>query len=130
VSRDFKTANVFRAEGGLLKVGDFGVSTVLSSTLALAKTAIGTPYYISPEICLNRPYNAKVRVFLLRLTQCVSRAKIPSNKLVPHYFEGDKPSERAAFKIVPQRSKVNGERWWGLGSRQTSGRWGACYMRC
>lgn len=48
------------AEGGLLKVGDFGVSKVLSSTLALAKTAIGTPYYISPEICLNRPYNAKV----------------------------------------------------------------------
>lgn len=48
------------AEGGLLKVGDFGVSKVLSSTLALAKTTIGTPYYISPEICLNRPYNAKV----------------------------------------------------------------------
>lgn len=59
-NRDFKTANVFMAEGGLLKVGDFGVSKVLSSTLALAKTTIGTPYYISPEICLNRPYNAKV----------------------------------------------------------------------
>lgn len=58
--RDFKTANVFMAEGSLLKIGDFGVSKVLSSTLALAKTAIGTPYYISPEICLNRPYNAKV----------------------------------------------------------------------
>jgi NIMA (never in mitosis gene a)-related kinase len=59
-NRDFKTANVFMAEGGLLKVGDFGVSKVLSSTLALAKTTIGTPYYISPEICLNTPYNAKV----------------------------------------------------------------------
>ena len=58
--RDFKTANIFMAQGGLLKVGDFGVSTVLTSTLALARTAIGTPYYISPEICLSRPYNAKV----------------------------------------------------------------------
>ncbi|KAK9916124.1 hypothetical protein WJX75_008944 [Coccomyxa subellipsoidea] len=60
--RDFKTANVFMAEGGLLKVGDFGVSKVLSSTLALAKTTIGTPYYISPEICLNTPYNAKTDI--------------------------------------------------------------------
>ncbi|BDA43989.1 probable serine/threonine-protein kinase Nek1 at N-terminal half [Coccomyxa sp. Obi] len=65
ILRDFKTANVFMAEGGLLKVGDFGVSKVLSSTLALAKTAIGTPYYISPEICLNRPYNAKADIWSL-----------------------------------------------------------------
>ena len=58
--RDFKSANIFLAEGGVLKVGDFGVSTVLASTLALAKTAIGTPYYISPEICMSCPYDTKV----------------------------------------------------------------------
>jgi NIMA (never in mitosis gene a)-related kinase len=72
-ARDFKTANIFMAEGGALKVGDFGVSTVLASTLALARTAIGTPYYISPEICLSRPYNAKVlRTRLYQLhAQCI-----------------------------------------------------------
>lgn len=59
--RDFKSANVFMAEGGIVKVGDFGVSKVLADTLALAKTAIGTPYYLCPEICMSRPYNAKVR---------------------------------------------------------------------
>lgn len=68
--RDFKTANIFMAEGGALKVGDFGVSTVLTSTLALARTAIGTPYYISPEICMSRPYNAKVLCASL-LRQCI-----------------------------------------------------------
>lgn len=97
VGRDFKTANVFRAEGGLLKVGDFGVSKVLSSTLALAKTAIGTPYYISPEICLNRPYNAKVRVLLLQVTQPFPTARHSSSKPVPPRFEEAKTSGRGAF---------------------------------
>ena len=59
--RDLKPQNVFMSSGGVLKLGDFGVSRVMDSPAALAKTAIGTPYYISPEICSNKPYNAKVR---------------------------------------------------------------------
>ena len=58
--RDLKPQNVFMSTGGILKLGDFGVSKVLASGVALARTAIGTPYYISPEICQNRSYNAKV----------------------------------------------------------------------
>jgi NIMA (never in mitosis gene a)-related kinase len=27
--------------------------------MELARTAIGTPYYMSPEICERRPYNNK-----------------------------------------------------------------------
>ena len=44
----------------MLKLGDFGVSRVMDSPAALAKTMIGTPYYISPEITRCKPYNAKV----------------------------------------------------------------------
>jgi len=29
------------------------------STVELARTCIGTPYYLSPEICEARPYNNK-----------------------------------------------------------------------
>lgn len=42
-----------------------------SSTVELARTCIGTPYYLSPEICENRPYNNKryyyvvINIFLL-----------------------------------------------------------------
>ncbi|WIA14899.1 hypothetical protein OEZ85_001614 [Tetradesmus obliquus] len=57
--RDLKSQNIFVSSGGLLKLGDFGVSKVLGSTAALASTAVGTPYYLSPEICQNRKYNQK-----------------------------------------------------------------------
>jgi serine/threonine protein kinase len=64
--RDIKTQNVFMSSGGLLKLGDFGVSKVLASTMQLAATAVGTPYYLSPEICSNKRYNQKV------LSRCVA----------------------------------------------------------
>ena len=58
--RDLKPGNIFMSSGGVLKLGDFGVSRVMDSPAALAKTMIGTPYYISPEITRCKPYNAKV----------------------------------------------------------------------
>ena len=37
----------------------FSIDMLLFSTMELARTCIGTPYYLSPEICENRPYNNK-----------------------------------------------------------------------
>merc|ERR1719486_1351263 len=55
--RDLKTQNLFLTSADRLRVGDFGISKVLESTVAFAKTAIGTPYYLSPEICQEKPYS-------------------------------------------------------------------------
>ena len=63
--RDLKTQNIFMSSGGILKLGDFGVAKVLSGTDALAATAVGTPYYLSPEICQNKKYNAKSDIWSL-----------------------------------------------------------------
>ena len=41
-----------------VKVGDLGVAKKLIET-NFAKTFIGTPYYLSPEICKELPYNNK-----------------------------------------------------------------------
>jgi len=41
----------------ILKLGDFGVAKVLSSTLDLAQTQIGTPFYMAPEVFRNKPYS-------------------------------------------------------------------------
>jgi serine/threonine protein kinase len=56
--RDVKTQNVFVGGDGALRLGDFGISRALGSTAELAMTAVGTPYYLSPEICRGRPYVA------------------------------------------------------------------------
>ena len=57
--RDLKTQNIFLTSQGDIKIGDFGIARVLQHTYDCAKTAIGTPYYLSPEICQEKPYNQK-----------------------------------------------------------------------
>eukprot|EP00794_Sanderia_malayensis_P007278 gene7278-8089_t len=63
--RDLKSQNIFLTKHGIVKLGDFGIARVLKSTVELARTCIGTPYYLSPEICENRPYNNKSDIWSL-----------------------------------------------------------------
>ncbi|KAM4795378.1 serine/threonine-protein kinase Nek5 isoform 2-T2 [Rhinophrynus dorsalis] len=64
--RDIKAQNIFLANNGTLaKLGDFGIARVLNNTMELARTCVGTPYYLSPEICENRPYNNKTDIWSL-----------------------------------------------------------------
>ena len=49
--RDLKTQNIFLTSKNEVKIGDFGIARILQHTYDLVKTAIGTPYYLSPEIC-------------------------------------------------------------------------------
>ncbi|XP_071990589.1 serine/threonine-protein kinase Nek5 isoform X2 [Engystomops pustulosus] len=64
--RDIKAQNIFLANNGTLaKLGDFGIARMLNNTMELARTCVGTPYYLSPEICENRPYNNKTDIWSL-----------------------------------------------------------------
>ncbi|KAJ5073401.1 camk family protein kinase [Anaeramoeba ignava] len=65
IHRDLKSANIFISKKGLLKIGDFGISRILSNTYEKAKTLIGTPYYISPEILENKPYSFQSDIWSL-----------------------------------------------------------------
>jgi len=63
--RDLKSANIFLAVGGSIKIGDLGVARVLGTESFFAKTCVGTPYYLSPELCEDKPYNDKSDMWAL-----------------------------------------------------------------
>ncbi|KAM4730659.1 serine/threonine-protein kinase Nek5 [Anableps anableps] len=64
--RDIKSQNIFLTSGGMkVKLGDFGIARILNNTLEMARTCVGTPYYLSPEICESRPYNNKTDIWSL-----------------------------------------------------------------
>jgi len=60
--RDLKASNIF-LQGSLLKLGDFGIARVLEGTLDNAETMVGTPFYMSPEVCKSEPYSWKSDVW-------------------------------------------------------------------
>uniref|UniRef100_A0A8C7AZY1 non-specific serine/threonine protein kinase n=1 Tax=Neovison vison TaxID=452646 RepID=A0A8C7AZY1_NEOVI len=64
--RDIKAQNIFLSKSGMVaKLGDFGIARVLNNSMELARTCVGTPYYLSPEICQNKPYNNKTDIWSL-----------------------------------------------------------------
>ena len=65
IHRDLKSGNVFLMKSGIVKLGDFGISKGLKSTWEKAKTVVGTPYYLAPEIINNKPYDAKCDIWAL-----------------------------------------------------------------
>lgn len=63
--RDIKNQNIFLLKDNTAKLGDFGIAKMLDNTTQLSSTAIGTPYYLSPEICQGKPYNMKSDIWSL-----------------------------------------------------------------
>jgi len=66
IHRDLKSANIFITQNNdlILKIGDFNVSKKIDY-LNLKNTQTGTPYYASPEIWENRPYDFKSDIWSL-----------------------------------------------------------------
>ena len=48
-----------------IRIGDLGVAKVLEDTTNFAHTMVGTPYYLSPEMCEQKPYNEKSDIWAL-----------------------------------------------------------------
>ena len=61
--RDLKSANVFLFKDGHAKLGDLNVSKVARRGLGYTQT--GTPYYASPEIWKDLPYDNKSDIWSL-----------------------------------------------------------------
>ncbi len=62
--RDIKPANIFVSSSGDFKLGDFGISRIVSKTTG-ASTKVGTKDYMAPEIYKDDKYDASVDIYSL-----------------------------------------------------------------
>ncbi|PWY83465.1 kinase-like protein [Aspergillus heteromorphus CBS 117.55] len=56
--RDLKPENIFLGSDNTVKLGDFGLSKLMNSH-DFASTYVGTPFYMSPEICAAEKYTLR-----------------------------------------------------------------------
>eukprot|EP01130_Rhizamoeba_saxonica_P014202 TRINITY_DN6177_c0_g1_i1.p1 TRINITY_DN6177_c0_g1~~TRINITY_DN6177_c0_g1_i1.p1 ORF type:complete len:1012 (-),score=263.08 TRINITY_DN6177_c0_g1_i1:80-3115(-) len=72
IHRDVKGANILLNAKGDIKIVDFGVSAILSTSTDKRNTIIGTPYWMAPEVASNKssnyPYDFSVDIWSLGIT--------------------------------------------------------------
>ena len=63
--RDLKSTNVLIGANDECRIIDLGSAVVLEARGQLTATTVGTPYYLAPELCLDKPYGEKADVWAL-----------------------------------------------------------------
>ncbi|XP_065198183.1 serine/threonine kinase-like domain-containing protein STKLD1 isoform X1 [Sycon ciliatum] len=74
IHRDLKPSNIFLTEDLSVRIGDFGVSTVMGNQRTKTRTIVGSMAWMAPEV-LERPYDERSDVWslaciILEMTTC------------------------------------------------------------
>lgn len=68
IHRDIKPANLLITQRGVVKVADFGIALAtqdFNKKLTGTGQFVGTPGYLSPEVCLGKPVDQRSDIFAL-----------------------------------------------------------------
>ena len=65
VHRDIKPANIMLVQGDTVKITDFGIARMSSSTGTLAGTVLGSPRYMAPEQVIGKVVDGRSDIFSL-----------------------------------------------------------------
>ena len=68
IHRDIKPGNLMLSERGQVKIADFGIALAtqdISKKLTSTGEFVGTPGYLSPEVCLGKPIDQRSDIFSL-----------------------------------------------------------------
>ena len=82
--RDLKSQNIFLTKNkDIIKIGDFGISKILASK-SKALTVVGTPSYISPELCEGMllfqqfsPWGSLILMVCVEVPRQTIKSKVP-----------------------------------------------------
>ena len=112
VHRDIKPANLMLCEDGTVKVVDFGIAQTREYGDKLTNTGefVGTPGYLSPEVCTGKEVDARSDIFALGIVFYEMLAgKVPFENdsplgLMLEVVQADIPDIRAINKKVDKKT--------------------------
>lgn len=79
IHRDIKAGNILLNEKGNIRITDLGVGADLKTKDERRNTLIGAPYWMAPEIMLEKGYDNRVDVWSLGITVIELADSVPPN---------------------------------------------------
>lgn len=113
IHRDIKPQNIFIAEDGSFKLGDFGIARTMDKTTNAEITAgIGTYSYMAPEVFQGQPYGRTADIYSLGvvLYWCLNDRRGPFMPLPPAVLTGEdgEKAKKRRFSGEPLPPPKNG----------------------